>query len=66
MNVMADSAILSALSLQEGKPQYLLIARKSLYADLIEEYPIYSRLEELAADQNNHVIVDSKSNRQSE
>ena len=60
MNIIADPGILSALSVQEGKPWYLLISRKSLYAGLKEKYPIYAKLEELASNPENHVIIAAR------
>ncbi len=61
MNVMADAEILSALAVHDGKPAYLLLARKSPYADLAKQDPIYVRLEQLAANPDNHVIIGAES-----
>ena len=58
INVIAEADILRSLSVQDGKPQYLLLARRSPYAELTEEYPMYLRLEELASDDNNRVIIN--------
>ena|GEM_PF-1423735 len=57
MNIIADADTLTALSVHEGSPQYLLLARKAPYQSLSEQYPLYVNLEELASDQNNHVIL---------
>ena len=57
INVIAEADILRYLSVQNGRPQYLLLARRSPYASLVEEYPLYLRLEELASDDNNRMIV---------
>lgn len=57
INLMADSEVLSALSVQNGFAQYLLLARKSLYQKLAEQFPMYSILEELASDENNRIIL---------
>ena len=56
MNVMAEAEVLAELSRHDGDPQYLLIARKSPYAQLAEQFPLYAELEELAADEKNQVI----------
>ncbi len=57
MNLMADADILTALSVREGAPQYLLLARKTPYGPLAGQFPIYSQLESLAGDGKNHVIL---------
>lgn len=57
MNVMAEASLLSELSVQNGDPQYLLLARRSPYRELSAHFPIYSKLEELAADEKNQVIL---------
>ena len=57
INVMAESDVLSAISVMEGAPQYLLLARSTPYQSLSEAFPLYARLEELAANENNHVIL---------
>lgn len=57
MNVMAEEDILTALSVQEGVPQYLLLARRSPYRPLADQFQLYSQLECLAGDDNNHVIL---------
>ncbi len=57
MNVMAEAGVLTALSVREGAPQYLLLARKSPYRSLAGQFPVYARLEELAGDENNRVIL---------
>lgn len=57
MNIMADAEVLTALSVQNGDPQYLLLARKSPYRVLSADFPLYAALEELADYENNHVIL---------
>ncbi len=57
MNVMAEADILTALSVQDGKPAYLLLPRLSPYTALTGQFPLYERLEELAANEENHVIT---------
>ena len=57
MNVMAEADILTALSVQEGVPQYLLLARRSPYRPLADQFQLYSQLECLASDEENHVIL---------
>ena len=57
MNVIADADILTSLSVQDGKPQYLLLARKSAYAALETRFPLYRKLEEIASDKQNCTIV---------
>ena len=57
MNVMAEADVLAALSVQAEEPQYLLLARRSPYARLAERFPVYARLEALAGNGNNRVIL---------
>lgn len=57
MNIMAGADVLTALSVQDGAPQYLLLARRSPYPRLREAFPIYARLEALAGAEDNHVIL---------
>ena len=57
MNIIADADVLTELSVQNGKPQYLLIARKSPYMVLADRFPLYSRLDDLASNENNNVIT---------
>ena len=57
MNVMAEADVLTALSVQEEAPQYLMLARKSPYQDLAGRFPLYAQMEELAGDEKNHVIL---------
>ncbi len=54
---MAWAGTLAALSVYEGQPQYLFLARKSPYARLSGRFPLYSQLEEMAGDENNNVIL---------
>ncbi len=57
MNVMAEADVMTALSVQDGKPQYLMLARKSPYKPLAEQFAIYSDLEKLANNEKNNVIL---------
>lgn len=57
MNVMAEAGVLTALSVQEGAPQYLMLARRAPYRLLADRFPIYGQLEALASDEANHVIL---------
>ena len=57
INLMADADVLTALSVREGSSDCLLLARKSPYEALSAEYGIYDRLEELAGNEGNHVIL---------
>lgn len=57
MNVMAEADIMTDLSVQDGKPQYLMLARKSPYKHLAEQFAMYSELEKLANNEKNHVIL---------
>ncbi len=57
MNVMAEADILTALSVRDGVPQYLLLARESPYQPLADQFEIYNQLECLASNEENHVIV---------
>ncbi len=54
---MAEADVLTALSVLDGQPQYLLLARQSPFRFLAGQYPLYTRLEELAGDEKNHVIL---------
>ena len=57
MNIMADADVLTALSVQNGAPQYLLLARRTPYQVLSGDYPLYTQLQELAGAGDNHVIL---------
>ena len=54
---MADADVMTALSVQDGKPQYLMLTRKSLYKPLAEQFAMYSELEKLAGNEKNNVIL---------
>lgn len=57
INVMAGADVLTALSVQDGKPQYLMLARKNLYKPLAEQFAMYSEHEKLAGNEENNVIL---------
>jgi hypothetical protein len=57
VNIIAEANVLSALSVQNGAPQYLLLARKTPYQTLREQFPLYAELEKLASNDHNHVIL---------
>lgn len=57
MNVMAEADVLTALSVQYGAPQYLLLARKSPYELLANQFQLYAQLEKLAFNEDNQVIL---------
>jgi len=57
INVMSDAQVLTDLSMQDGNPQYLMLARKSPYQLLSDKFPIYKQMECLAANEMNHVIL---------
>ena len=57
MNIMADVEVLTALSVQNGSPQYLMLARTAPYQALSEAFPLYVRLKDLAGAEDNHVIL---------
>lgn len=46
-NLMADPSVLERLSVMGGKPQYLLLARRSVYDTIKDEYPLYGKLQEM-------------------
>lgn len=54
---MTDEEVLTELSVKDGAPQYLLLARRSPYQILKKEYPLYEQLENLAANEKNNVIL---------
>ena len=54
---VSGAYLLTALSVQDGAPQYLLLAGESPYSHLAEAFPSYDRLESLAGAENNHVIL---------
>ena len=56
VRLLAEAEVLTALSVQEGKPQYLLLSRRAPYRSLSGLYPLYAQLEELAANDHNCVI----------
>ncbi|MBQ4427265.1 MAG: hypothetical protein II881_05885 [Oscillospiraceae bacterium] len=57
MNVMSDINVLTSLSVHEGAPQFLLLARKTPYESLADQFPIYKDLEYLASNEKNHVVL---------
>ena len=57
MNVMAEADVLAVLSVREGAPQYLLLARRAPYRSLMDTFPIYAQLEKLAGNEKNHVML---------
>ena len=57
MNVMAEAGVLRALSVREGQPQYLLLAKESVYPPLAELFPLYLQLQDLAGQDDNQVIL---------
>ena len=57
MNVISEETVLTKLSVQEGIPQYLMLARKTPYQNLKEQFQMYTKLEELAGDEKNHIIL---------
>ena len=57
INIMAEAEVLTALSVKDGNPQYLLLPRRSPYQFLTGQFQIYSRMEEMACNENNHVIL---------
>ncbi|MBR1709641.1 MAG: hypothetical protein IJ719_12545 [Clostridia bacterium] len=57
INIMAEADVLTELSVQDGVPQYLLLARRTPYRFLSRMFPLYTQMEELASDENNHVIL---------
>ena len=60
VNVVAEADVLSALSVQNGDAQYLLLARKTPFQTLREQFPIYAELEKLASNDHNHEILGAK------
>ena len=56
-NVISEETVLTKLSVQEGIPQYLMLARKTPYQNLKEQFQMYTKLEELAGDEKNHIIL---------
>lgn len=57
MNVIAEADVLSSVSVQNGVPQYLLLARKSAYEPLVKRFPLYAQIEKLASNENNQAIL---------
>ena len=57
MNVMAEADVLTKVSVQKGVPQYLMLARKSAYPDLINQFELYAQIEKLASNEKNNTIL---------
>ena len=57
LEMIADARVLTALSVNNGVPQYLLLPRKSPYESLRERFPMYAQIEKLASDENNQTIL---------
>ena len=51
LNVMVEADVLTALSVQGGAPQYLMLARKPPYQDLAKRFPKYAQIEEPAGNE---------------
>lgn len=56
MNIISDDETILALTLQDGSPQYLLPARKSVYQEAAEDYPQYAKPYSIVSDGDNHVL----------
>ena len=56
VNLMADPSILERLTVMDGKPQYLLPARQSVYDTIKDEYPLYGKLQEMIESGNASVF----------
>lgn len=54
----------SSASQEDPVPQYLLIARESVYDELAEEYPVYGKLKAIASDPDCRVFVVCPSGRE--
>lgn len=57
INIMADADVLTELSVQDGNPQYLLLARRTPYQHLAGQFQLYEKMEELASDEKNQTIL---------
>ena len=57
MNVIAEADVLSSLSVKDGIPQYILLARRSPYEPLADRFPLYAQMESLAFNENNQTIL---------
>ena len=44
------------VSVKDGLPQYLMFPRISFYADMEKAYPMYGKLREIAANENNKLF----------
>lgn len=55
INIMASEEFLTALATGKENAQYLLPARPSVYPIVAEKYPMYEKLHELVADENNRI-----------
>lgn len=57
MNVMAEADVPTELSVEDGAPQYLMLARKSPYQELADRFPLYAEMEKIAGNEENYVIL---------
>ncbi len=57
INIMAEADVMKELSVQDGEPQYLLLARKTPYLFLSGQFPLYTQMEKMAEEENNCVIL---------
>lgn len=57
INIMAEADVMTALSVRNGAPQYLLLAWKTPYRFLSGKFPLYAQMEALAGDGKNCVIL---------
>lgn len=56
MNMVGSKDFLETQCFENGKPQYLLPARKSVYLAAAEKYPIYGKLYEMVMREQNKVF----------
>ena len=56
LNMITSSDTLVRVSMNNGDPRYLLLARRSAYDTLAPDYPIYKEMKKVATVPNAHVF----------
>lgn len=56
IRIMTDTAFMERVSVQDGRPQYLMFPRRSFYEDMEKEYPVYTMLKTIAENDDNELF----------
>ena len=56
IRIMTDREVMERASVKDGRPQYLMSPRISFYDDMEKEYPMYAKLKDIVANENNRLF----------